>query len=946
MGRERLLIKRAQDQASPVTFPSPGPDRKERGGFEGQSSGKYGHQFHGLSILAPGAAGGQNQQPLFSLFAGAQIEGPLPEKTARESDGLIVTQHDALHAEIVYGDSRVKFNAEPGDTYAFAIGPPIRPPQPPQTSELVLSGPDPEAKPVLPQRLIRVTSTRPIVEEEVDREARVLPLVVQTRFVPREQIDEQGTGLMGPFEVIESEGEGYAQLQLEDSMIRIEVDPAAGAVAGDLKRRFAYWIDPEWTGPMGNEKRVVIVASPGVSVRKGSPAHAPVIQYGRRLVDEVIRVPHPKLVPEQGTPLSLEKFTSVEVVDPEAPKIPSLVGLSGLDGGEHRDAIQIATGRAGVSILHPWSGARLSLRPMNAAVGAAYAWQILPPLNGLPGEIRAVVGPGVDVELQEPVPLRLRDPYGGTPTPRHEEADTGEGLKEQTFELKLVEVADPSDVPVQGTPLNIAHLASRGRYREPDRHQWLGTNDLPFMIATTVVDIGISLIPIVGQLYAIGSFTYTMTTGRDVWGREVDEGGKVLMGVGAVLSVLPLVGGLRSVLRGSADAAAIARLASRWGVTVEELEAVLARVGANVDGADAALVQRAISAIQKGENFAEAEIPALQRVLAKVGAGDLGIEGIARSAGGRVELALAAAGEAQRSENYFANLMSAYRTTGDIPESLATPLARSGQFGTAEEAEMAIQQALRDLARAEGVAADEALIAATAKRSGQVMSDVQAAGIVELNAPTRVLSVSQPQLVAAYEEAVNKMLPQVMEDVLRAQRSTAVRRDLVRLRAQFDQLLAEAGGSERLTAAQRDLANQILREARVAAEKDFGNVRSAVWRRLRRNPELAQIEDQLRAAGDIPGGRSGALRVRMATAATGEDAGFQPLNLEHRVRRSDNPWLYNDPDNLVLTDAAQNQQYLEALRREGSIWPSGVVEDFVIRHGLNDEGVNFAPHSR
>jgi hypothetical protein len=352
-------------------------------------------------------------------------------------------------------------------------------------------------------------------------------------------------------------------------------------------------------------------------------------------------------------------------------------------------------------------------------------------------------------------------------------------------------------------------------------------------------------------------------------------------------------------------------------------------------------------AIEKGEQFAQEDLPVLQRALAKVGAGHLGIEGIARTGIGRLDMALAAAGEPLRSENYLANLVSAYRTAGEVPESLVTPLARSGQFGSAEEAEAAIQQALRDLARAEGVAADESMIAKVAAKAGTAMGDVQAAGTLEIVSQTRELAVSQPQLVADYERLVDQKLPAVMNDVLARQGSTPARVRLAQLRTQLDQLRAQVGDTQRLTNAQRDAANQILRDARVAARDDFENVQKAVWRRLRnaqRNPDLAAIEQQLRAAGDVQGPRTGALQVRMASPQG--TTSFESMNLEHRVRLSDNPWLYNDPGNLIASDAAQNQQYLESLRQHGSIWPNDAVEEFVVRFGLNDQGINFQPHSR
>lgn len=877
------------------------------------------------------------------------INGPLAPGSVHQDGALTITQHDALHAEITYGESWVRLSAGPGDAYAFSVGPPIAPPPTPGHGEGPLfSIPDPDgAPPPLPQRLIRVTSTALITEQHVDAAARVPPLAVQTRITGPETVAEQGADAGSVFpDVIEWTDDDHAQLQLEDSMIRIEAAADAAAVAGDAARaRFAYWIDPEWTGSMGDEKRVVIVAAPGVSVRTGSPGHAPLIRYGRKLVEEVVRVPHPSLVPEQGTRLSVEQFVSMDVVDPEAPAFPG-IGPLDPDFSQHTDKVEIATGMAGVAIHHPWSGARLTLRPTDPSIGAAYAWQVLPPLDGHPGEIRAVVGPGVHVSLQEPVPVRLRDPYGSTPTPRRGEASTGEGLKEQAFDLQLVAVDDPARVPAQGTPLNLEYLLRFGRFREPDHHQWLGTDDLPYMLATAGMDLIIGLIPVVGQLYTIGQFAYTMATGHDWWGNEIDEGQQVIMGAGAALSLIPLVGGLGALLRGGAKATVIAQFAARWGISTQELEAVLVRVGSAAQGDDAALVQRAMRAITAGEELAESELPALQRVLAKVGAGQLGLQGMARSAGGQLELALAIGGEAARRENYLANLMSAYRTTGEIPDSLAAPLARAGQFGNADEAEAAIQQALRDLARAEGVAADEATIAAVARKTGEAVRNVQAAALVEMTPQTRTLAVSRPQLVADYERLVDQKLPAVMADVLARQRSTPTRTRLAALRTQFDQLRAQVGDATRLTNAQRDTANDLIREARDLARADFDNVRDAVWRRLRnprQHPDLAQIEQQLLAAGDVEARGTGALSVKMATA---EGVRFEPLNIEHRARLSDNPWLYNDPRNLLVSDAAQNQQYLEALRQQGSIWPSDAVEEFVVRFGLNDQGIDFAPRSR
>jgi hypothetical protein len=216
-------------------------------------------------------------------------------------------------------------------------------------------------------------------------------------------------------------------------------------------------------------------------------------------------------------------------------------------------------------------------------------------------------------------------------------------------------------------------------------------------------------------------------------------------------------------------------------------------------------------------------------------------------------------------------------------------------------------------------------------------------GLVNINVRTRGLVLSRPALFAEYEQKVNAKLPQVIQDVLASQGSTPNRVRLGLLRQQFDQLRKAVGTSE-LTATQRQQANDILREARELAEKDYKNVQRAVWRRLRQDPELVEIERQLQEAGDAAvGGR--ALQVNTQTAG---GTAFQPLTLEHGARRSDNPWRYNDPENLSIADAGQNSQFNEALREHGFVWPvpGDEVEEFAIRHRLNDQGKDFAPRGR
>ena len=96
--------------------------------------------------------------------------------------------------------------------------------------------------------------------------------------------------------------------------------------------------------------------------------------------------------------------------------------------------------------------------------------------------------------------------------------------------------------------------------------------------------------------------------------------------------------------------------------------------------------------------------------------------------------------------------------------------------------------------------------------------------------------------------------------------------------------------------------------------------------RLRTDAVLQQIENQLVAAGDAQANPTGTLRIKVVRAE-GTEA-FEPFNIEHKVRLSDNPWLAKSIRNLIFTDAPQNQQYLEALP------PAGVRLAHRCRRGL------------
>ncbi|MFD3758108.1 DUF4157 domain-containing protein [Streptomyces sp. NPDC058622] len=238
---------------------------------------------------------------------------------------------------------------------------------------------------------------------------------------------------------------------------------------------------------------------------------------------------------------------------------------------------------------------------------------------------------------------------------------------------------------------------------------------------------------------------------------------------------------------------------------------------------------------------------------------------------------------------------------------------------------------------------------------GATKTGAASAGLVQpaprlLTTQTRHVTVANPELVARYERLANERLPAVIDQTLAAERATPGRARLAHLGTQLDTLRAEVGNAPTLTPQQRARAMGILREARVIAREDFSGLQGKAMARLRTDAQLQAIEGQLVAAGDARLNPPGTLQIKVRRANGTES--FEPLNLEHRVRLSDNPWLAKGNRNIILTDAPQNQQYLEELRKQGSVWPTDTVESFVVRHKLNDEGVNrdegfnFAPGPR
>ena len=127
--------------------------------------------------------------------------------------------------------------------------------------------------------------------------------------------------------------------------------------------------------------------------------------------------------------------------------------------------------------------------------------------------------------------------------------------------------------------------------------------------------------------------------------------------------------------------------------------------------------------------------------------------------------------------------------------------------------------------------------------------------------------------------------------------------------------------ARQLTAKQRDDAMRILNEARDVA--DGQEVAAEQPRRNCGRIPSSRLSKTRCAPSGRPRPQDGAIRVKVQRPTWTFD--YESLNIEHKARKSDNPWRYNDPANLTASDAPLNQAYLETLRKHGHIWPQGAA---------------------
>jgi hypothetical protein len=155
----------------------------------------------------------------------------------------------------------------------------------------------------------------------------------------------------------------------------------------------------------------------------------------------------------------------------------------------------------------------------------------------------------------------------------------------------------------------------------------MDTSTALYDVNTAVLEGAIGFIPIAGDLADFAHFGYALATGRDVWGHELTAVDKIVMGIGAVIGLIPIVGdivksGMRAAAKGARIAMDLATAAARLGTTPEIAEVLMHRLTRATSGDDAAAIARANTAFRTGADIDPDDIDRIAGVLRRLGAGD------------------------------------------------------------------------------------------------------------------------------------------------------------------------------------------------------------------------------------------------------------------------------------------------------------------------------------
>jgi hypothetical protein len=503
----------------------------------------------------------------------AALEGPQARGTFREH-GALTLFDEANGSTIRIGKSYVRLYGKP-EAFLYRVAP--------QTSPR--------------QRLLQITATSDVKIDAHADPSEAVELVQQLRIAPASEIaaqrgaNEADTLVLRVPEISASGDSWRVVLRMGKSAIHIT------ALSADA--RFAYYVDPDWSG---TARAVHVVATPGVRIEEAPTEGTPYgIDDPRTLVVNRIYVQDPSLVPQQGEPIEPSRYLGIVRHD-NAP-----LGLS--PSPESKAAFTVATGGSGVTVRDLESGASLTIRAEDPTLGARY-------LHRVEGQqVLALVGKHARVD----VALRRPEPNGPS---AQEEAGLSLDFGQVDF---LIYEADRDDrFPPPGAVLTRELLEQYGHRREPDSMQWAPkvekSDDQRGL--ELLADLALACTPGVGDVLDLADASFALAYGTDKWGNPLSKGEKIAIFIAALLPILTVgvvLGASRmaKVLRVARAARAIS-LAQRLGRSESEVQALLAGLR-RLDGEARAAARRVEQAVSLGGHVDPADLKNLEKSLTQAG---------------------------------------------------------------------------------------------------------------------------------------------------------------------------------------------------------------------------------------------------------------------------------------------------------------------------------------
>jgi hypothetical protein len=525
----------------------------------------------------------------------ATLEGPQAPGGVRQLGELLLVD-ESHRSTISLGASQLRLHGRPGG-YLYRL--------PPQTSPR--------------QRVVQILATEAVAIEEHEAAAGTVELVPHVQRTSQAELDALRGAVAGDLlrlntPQISASGDAWrVVLRLGKSAVHV--------TALSAEARFAYHVDPDWSGA----RRVVhVVATPGVRV-EARPNDLPALHDDdpRVLVPNPIYVQDPRLVPAQGQPIDPSRYLAMSRHDHMAPGVTATPA--------NRAAFTVARGSTGITVRDLESGATLTIRADDPTLGA----RILHEVEGR--QVRALVSRAAHVEI-----VQARQ----APQVMGEAADPSFDFGQVDFQIYQLDREDR--FPAPGTSLTKDVLEAFGHPKPPDSVEWVTAPEKSGAQRAVegALDLGLSFVPGADVVLDASDAAAALTLGTDKWGNPLSRGEKVavlvafllpFLSAGAVLTAGRALSGTRT-LRAATALRSVSALAERLGRSDAEVEALLAGLR-RLDDEGRAAARRVERAIALGDSVAVADLRILEQALSQAGFRGVSVVGAPRASVAAMEAA-------------------------------------------------------------------------------------------------------------------------------------------------------------------------------------------------------------------------------------------------------------------------------------------------------------------